>query len=383
MTLVLYGIILIVGLDMEVCMKIDNNVMINMKPLSQGGIVLEKATEENLERFEIKDEINISKEGQQKLDDLTNIQTYEIDIEILMTSDSPEDMVNNLFVDAALKYKEKLSELTDPTQIEALNAAYMKSIENSIDRIASDIDGYFDRGRILGDQYAEKPLEDLFDKEAFAENLKASVLKVRDDIVANDWSEEEIQSHLAEQKSSSIEELSFEDLKGVYELVKMSPPENDYDLSSGEDIAKREQDLNQRVRDSNVSYIVRHTLYQVHERESQTYMKHAAFEEEKEMFQEGLLGFDEELMSMWERLRQLGVVIDEVKENFGINPNNKRLLNLLSRQEALTEEYNALKEERSKFKEAFDSLDRNKHTIVEKDSYKRIKAEYDHEMEAS
>jgi hypothetical protein len=178
--------------------------------------------------------------------------------------------------------------------------------------------------------------------------------------------------------------MSFNDLKAVYKFVN-TPVEIDKDITefdgqSGERIARQEKELNRRLDDMNMSGVITGSLRNVHKRMSDSYMKHTAFKYEEETFENDMLGFDKKLQAIYERLKMLGMYMDEVKENYGVSPDNKRLINLLSRKQALDEEYRNVLEERSKRQQEFNQLDSNKHTIVDKESYQAVKGTYDKEM---
>lgn len=377
-------------------MKIDNHMISNFKtPFASNSKEMEvlpnKELFNKLRFLEIQDRIDISKDGQKLVDgtkddqiDLNDVKVLKVDVDFKTIGSSPDEAIDALYMDSAYKYKEEMMKAENQEEIDAIEKVFMRDLESNIENIANAIDSYYDRGRALGDIYSEKPLEDLFDKDLFKENLKASVLNIRDQVMNSDISKEELQKKLSKQNTLKVEDMSFNDLKAVYkfinEPIKVDEDITEFDNQSGERIAKQEKELNRRVDDMNMSGIITGSLRKVHKRMSDSYMKHVAFKYEEETFEEDMLGFDEKLHAIYERLKMLGLYMDEVKENYGVTPDNKRLIGLLSRKQALDEEYRNLLEEKSKRQQEFNQLDRNKHTIVEKESYQMVKESYDKEM---
>lgn len=377
-------------------MKIESSLFSNIKaPFSSNNKEMElkpnKEIFDKLRFLEIRDEINISKEGQELVEgtkdnelDLNDVKVWKLDVDFKIMGSSPDETIDELYVDSAYKYKEEMMKAENQEEMDAIEKAFMRDLESNIESVASTIDRYYDRGRVMGDTYSEKPLEDLFDKDLFKENLKASVLETRDKVMNSDLTEDELRTELGSQSTLKVEDMSFNDLKAVYKFVN-TPIKYDKDITkfdnqSGERIAKQEKELNRRLDDMNMSGVVKGSLRNVHRRMSDSYIKHTAFKYEEETFNEDMLGFDEELKAIYERLKMLGLYMDEIKEKYGVSPDNKRLLNLLSRKQALDEEYSNVLEERSKRQQEFNQLDSNKHTIVDKESYQIVKESYDKEM---
>ena len=98
------------------------------------------------------------------------------------------------------------------------------------------------------------------------------------------------------------------------------------------------------------------------------------------MFTNNMEQYDRMLKNLMNMLQRFGLIIDDIKEEFGISPKNKRLLKYIGRQQDVAEQYDALKAEKDREQRAFAELESNKHNIMETDSYKRVKAEYDQEM---
>lgn len=352
-------------------------------------------------KFEIKDKITISKEGSDLLksnDDSDmlnpeNIKVWENKIDDLLRTQSADEEIDDLFIDATLAYKKELIALKNSNsgsaKIENLKMIYEDKLESSIDRIASTLDDYFDEGSYLSDAYSKEPLADLFDENLFKENLKKSVLEMKDYIMETDEPiKEELQAKLANgQKTVSLENLSYDDLKVLYDFV-LEPPKfgdsiNNYDINSVQKIADREKESNQQIEELNLSDEVKVAMYEVNRRRSDGMLKHVAFKEERNMYIYDMQAYNKKLQHLMARLKKMDEAIENAEKNGGITAKNKLLLRYLDKKESTMESYNQVKKEKDDREKSFISLDSSKYRITEKDTYKRIKAEYDHLMAMS
>lgn len=352
-------------------------------------------------KFEIKDEITISKEGNelsQASEDRNmlkpeNIKVWENNMDDLLRDQSSDEQIDDLFIDATLTYKKELMALKNTNssdyKIKRLEKAYLENIESSIDRIASKLNSYFDKGRYLSNAYSKEPLVDLFDENLFKDNLKKSVLDMRAYIMETDTpTKEEFQDKLVDgPKTTSLEKISYADLKVLYNFVTEPPKFGDsidnYDINSAHKIANKEKESNHQIGALNLTDDVKAAMYEVNRRVSDGMLKHVAFKEETNMYIYDMQQYDKKLQHLLERLKKINEIIENAEENGGINAKNELLLRYLGKKESTTESYNQIKKEKDDREMTFSSLNSNKYMITEKDTYKRVKAEYDQEMTKS
>jgi hypothetical protein len=381
-------------------MQIKNNNSIPMidainKSSSNIKLEINKEVFDKISEFIIKDEVVISDEGQNLLEssskkdmfDPSNIKVCESDIDFEIKRQFFDELIGNLFIDLALDYKNQITKLVDSKDnalsIERLNEAYKNYTENNIDRIANDIDSYFDKGRGLSDLYSEEPLDDLFDKEVFKDNLKTLIIDTKDYIMNTDepFQEDILEKLMSAPKTTELEKMNFKDLKVLYNFImeptKFGESINQYDINSAEKIANKEKNLNKSIMTLNLSSNIKNSMFKVNSRVSDGMLKHIAFTYEKEMYTQEMEVYNLLLQNLMNRICKIGLSIQSIKENQGISLKNKNLLKYLGQEQKFKEHYNELKNEKNNKEKEFTYLDNNKHKIVELDSYKKIKVQYD------
>jgi len=380
-------------------MQINKNAIFPTATLNQqsqnNDWGIDKEVFDKLRQLVIKDKIDISEDGKKLLDSSTdldlfdpaNIKVWENEFDI--DGVSSETAIEDLFIDSAIEYKNermRLEGANDAVRVQELDAAYMNNLKQEVDRIANHLDRYFDRGTLLNDVYGEEPQKDLFDVDLFKGHLTTSVLAVKDEVMKMDGPDSEgiHKDLLSNQRTTSLEQLSFNDLKELYrfttEPLKFGDSIDQYDIGSAKKIAVKEKELNKSIRKLSLSDTVKNAMYTVNKRVSQGMLKHVAYKNEEKMYANDMEQYDRMLKNLMNMLQRFGVIIDDIKEDFGISPKNKRLLKYIGRQQDVAEQYDALKAEKDREKQAFAELESNKHNIMETDSYKRVKAEYDQEM---
>lgn len=377
----------------------NNNSIPTIELINKGSINIKldinKEVFDKTAKFIIKDEVVISDEGQNLLEssskkdmfDLSNAKVWESDIDFGIKRQSFDELIDNLFIDLAFDYKNQIMNLVDSKDneqsIERLNEDYINYIENNIDRIANDIDSYFDKGRGLSDLYSEEPLDDLFDKEVFKDNLKTLIIDTKNYIMNTDeaFQEDILKKLMSVPKTTELEKMNFKDLKVIYNFImepaKFEDSQNQYDINSAEKIANKEKNLNQSIVTLNLSSNIKNTMFKVNSRVSDGMLKHIAFTYEKEMYTQEMEAYNLLLQNLMNRIYKIGLSIQNIKENQGISPKNKKLLKYLGQEQKFKEQYNELKNEKDNKEKEFAYLDNNKHKIVELDSYKKIKVQYD------
>ena len=384
-------------------MQINSNIAANSKPVKQTGngldIMIDREKLTEIAKIIIKDKMTISEEGKDLLkrlsdDDLLNsenIKKWENEFDYdTRPSYSKKEEIDNLFIDLALEYKNKLKDLgnlnNNEFNIQQLNEKYMNELDEKINNIADEIDGYFDMGKFLSDVYSKEPSEDLFDKDLFKDNLKSSILEVKDYIMNSDeTSREEIyENFLSGQKTKSLEKMSFNDLKVLHNFInepkKVTNLFDKYSSTLAKDIADREKELNQKINGLDLSDTVKNSMIKVNHRVSDGKLKHIAYMEERDNYKKNMEKYDKLLERLLNRISMINETLEGIKENQGISPDNKRIFKYLGMKEQLTEEYKTIKKEKDEKEKEFTYLNDNKHTIVEHDSYKKIKEQYDKEM---
>lgn len=377
----------------------NNNSIPTIELINKGSINIKldinKEVFDKTAKFIIKDEVVISDEGQNLLEssskkdmfDLSNAKVWKSDIDFGIKRQSFDELIDNLFIDLAFDYKNQIMNLVDSKDneqsIERLNEDYINYIENNIDRIANDIDSYFDKGRGLSDLYSEEPLDDLFDKEVFKDNLKTLIIDTKNYIMNTDeaFQEDILKKLMSAPKTTELEKMNFKDLKVIYNFImepaKFEDSQNQYDINSAEKIANKEKNLNQSIVTLNLSSNIKNTMFKVNSRVSDGMLKHIAFTYEKEMYTQEMEAYNLLLQNLMNRIYKIGLSIQNIKENQGISPKNKKLLKYLGQEQKFKEQYNELKNEKDNKEKEFAYLDNNKHKIVELDSYKKIKVQYD------
>lgn len=383
-------------------MQIKNNNIFNTNPLTQNSnninYGINKELFDKISKFIILDEIIISDKGQGLLDassneamlDPKNIKIWEHDPNLIFKKRSADVFIEDVFIDSTLEYKEQLKKLVgvkdSALKIERLDENFMSRLESDVNKISRNLNSYFDSGKFLSEMYSKEPLEDLFDEDLFKENLKTSVLELKDFVMnLKDPLREDIHKKLMETPNTTeLENMSFNDLKVLSKFLDEPPNFEDsidkYDINSAEKIATKEKDSNQRIGTLNLSNTIKESMYKVNKRMSDGMLKHVAYKNERDMSIYDTQEYDRMLQNLMKILYKLNLSIEEISENQGVSPKNKMLLKYLGRQQETTEKYNAIKNEKDKRENDFSNLDNNKHTIVATDSYKRIKSQYDTEM---
>lgn len=384
-------------------MQINNIVFPNTKAVSQTennlDVVVDKERFSEISKIIINDEMNISEEGQelskllfdQEMLDPENIKIWENNFDIINRDSSSEKLIDDIFIDLSLDYKNKLKELEasggSEGDILKLNETYINDLEQKINSIADDLDSYFDRGRSLSEVYSEEAVEDLFDEDLFKDNLRTSILSVKDYIMNSEESspEEIYENLLSGQKTTSLEKMSFNDLKVLHSFIKEPPKFGDsinrYNGNSVEKIADKEKEMNKRVRELDVSSIIKDSMFKVNQSVSDGMLKHIAYMEEQDKYENDMQEYYRLLNNLLSRISGIKEIIEAMKEDQGVSPKNSRLIKYLGMKQELTEQYKKIKSEKNERVKSFTSLKNNKYTIVEYDSYKGIKAQYDDEME--
>jgi hypothetical protein len=385
-------------------MKIVNHFVSNIKtstetPKSFDAKINQKLSDK-LAAFMIKDDIQISDKGLVLLEsnadkdklDFKNVKVKmsDNDFDSIIKNYSSNKIIDRLFIDSALKYKNELMSLEKSTDsamnINQLEATYIDNLDFTINRIASGLDRYFDKGQYLSDVYSETPLDDLFDKELFKENLIASVIEMRDYVLESDEpSREDLEKKLAKgSKTTSIENLAFNDLKVLYKFTK-EPPEfgdsiDQYDTNSIKKITSKEKKLNERIQFLNLPEIIKKSMVEVNRRVSDGMLKHVSYQFEQDNYIYEMQEYDRMMQQLLKRLYNIGLSLDQIQQDQGVSPENKRLLRLLDRKETTTIEYNELKSRKDDREKEFKNLENNKYAIVKTDIYIKVKGAYDKEM---
>lgn len=359
---------------------------------------IDKTLFKKLSASNIIDEINISEESQKLLDmalnndmlNPENIKTHENDTSLIFGDLFLDKMIDDLFFDSAFEYKDQLKKLQaredTSVQISKLEKTYIRDLEKSINRVAGALNSYFDKGRYMNEMFSEEPIEDLFDEDLFKENLKTSVLEIKDHIMNTEKPQrnEVIESITAGQRTNTLESMSYHDIKVLYKFSKKPPKFGDsidnYDVQALDKIISKEKDSNKEIMGLPLSEIVKRSMVKVNNRVSEGLIKYVAYKEEQKNAINEMQEYSRMIQHLLKRLKMIGLAIDKIEENGELSPSNKRLMRYLERKEGLTEEYNGLKAEKDRRETTFNNLEDNKHVIVETETYKIVKAQYDEKM---
>jgi len=350
------------------------------------------------ELMEIKDYIQISEDGLINHD----LDNYTFNkIEVSFGDDFQENLAEQLKEDAewamigsAIEYKEKNiwieENATNDNQktrmLSELQRSYSNEVGTIINTLGQHLDSFFDSANALINRYSKEEVDDIFDIEKFKGHLADMAIKAKDfSLESNvELSKEDIKEALfnSNTESTQLEHMSFDDLIGVIDYITPSDRLDLVDSLSdnyGEYLAQKDYETEKKIDDMDLSAVVKNALLEVNSRDTEGQMRNTAFGIERKNYTEAIAEYDEELERLLARLRKYSAMLKEIEDKHQVDPDNKHLMHILESEGLLRDQISQLKEEKDKVEKDWNSLDNNKHTITEKDSYKRIRAEYEEE----
>ncbi len=345
------------------------------------------------------DLLEISKEGMLKIEELKSGDTHEIKIESLesWSSMSTGEYLEEAVFGSALEYKKQHDWILKNTQdenqknkmLEVLNKAYISRVGSAVQKIGTQLDNFFDQGRSKLQGFSKEEVTDIFDVNVFKSQLAEKALSAKDYVLSSETTVDidAVKQYIrnSEKHTNSVEHMTYDDLKKVvgfidsYNDIKSQVEGNE--SSGGKYYARVDEAVNTAISKLNVASNVVDALTENQQRKSEGLMRRDAFSETIGFYDSTLKAFQERLKRLMGRLAMIQSRLDGIEKDGGVDPSNKMLFSLLEFQSALSEEINSLKDEVKNVENEKRSLSENPETIVEKDSYKRIKAEYEEEKE--
>lgn len=270
--------------------------------------------------------------------------------------------------------------------INNLDHTYKMAVGDNIKVLVEDYNNYFDRGKTILDQYSEEPTKDLFDEDMFAAHLADMAIKAKNTYLekgSGSDASEVIGSMNTISSNKVLEKLSYSDLHKSIAYVSQISKKTEVNASGielGQEIARREQSEISHIDGLGLSRNFRNGLISVQKRISEGMMRSNAYQEEEEYYEKLKEDLYKELQKLLERLRRFDVQMKEIKENGFFDPSNDMLMNVLERRSNTEDEIRRIKKGIDENDESFDSLKENPSTIVNKDSYKKIRTGYEYEL---
>lgn len=389
-------------------MKINENIIDRMKTevhnsslsinpqLNQNDISVGKMVDTQSDKLTISnDGLNLYKDSIKA--EASHLEVMNINAEeVKQTEKSSNPLLQWAFIDSAIAFRDELESinasdrsLEEKEQVMGLlEGVYLDDVGKTVDEIVDTFENFFNRGSATLGTYSEDQVEDLFDGDAFKSHLLTMVSDSWYSILSasEPQDSEVIYNNLIGDgtQASQLEKMTFRDMELLSEYMSQSFVMDESitveSVGLGSYLAHEESLKNKWIESSGLSYVVKGAVYEVNNRISEGKMRNEGFLEEFRMYHEQMKGYDIALMLLLKRLSKIGVRIDAIRENNGITPDNKLLLISLHRKNEITMQYNEIRSAKAQAEKEFNELDNNKHKIVEKDSYKHTKAEYEKTM---
>jgi len=389
-------------------MKINGNIIDRMRAevhnsnlpvnpqLNQNDISVGEMADKESDKLTISnDGLNLYKDSIKA--EASHLEVMNINSETVKVNEKSSNLLLQwAFIDSAIAFRKELEainvsdrSLEEKEQVMSLiEGVYLDNVGKTVDEIVDFFDNFFDRGSAILDIYSEDPLEDLFDSDAFKSHLLTMVSDSWYSILSASEpqdSETTYKNLISDStQTSELEKMSFRDMELLSEYMSQSFVMDESitvdSVGLGSNLAYEESLKTKWIESSGLSYVVKGAVYEVNNRISEGKMRNEGFLEEFRMHMEQMNEYDIALMLLLKRLSKIGVRLDAIRENNGITPDNKLLLISLHRKNEITMQYNEIKSAKAQAEKEFNRLDNNKHKIVEKDSYKHTKAEYEKTM---
>jgi hypothetical protein len=345
------------------------------------------------------DLLEISKEGMLKIEELKAGDAHEIEMESLegVLSRDQKAYLEEAVFGSALEYKKQHDWILKNTQdedqknkmLEALNKVYISRVGSAVQEIGIKLDNFFDQGRNRLQQFSEEEVEDIFDVDIFKSQIADKALLAKEYVMTSETTVnvDAVKAYVREneKQTNAIEQMTYEELEAVIGFIDSyndttSQVEID-ESSGGKYYAQVDSAINTAISKLNVADRVKDALIENQQRNSEALMRSAAYSETMDFYDSTLEAFQERLNKLMGRLGIIQSRLDGIEEDGGIDHNNKRLLGLLAFQSEISEDIRLLKDEARNIEIEKGDLSEHPEKVVETDSYKRIKAEYDEEKE--
>ena len=266
-----------------------------------------------------------------------------------------------------------------------LDTSYKAEVGSKIKYITAEFNNYFDSGNRLLQTFSKNILEDLFDSDVFTNHIADMALQSKRIYMAGDKTAEDsdvIASLNTEfSEASSPEKMTISDMSQLLGFVNMKRDLFDGNTVSqidlGKSIANREKEIMGQIKKLGLSKSLYESVKSVEKRRSEGLMRQGAYVEEVENYNSTKDMLQEEYNRFLERLRIFEMQIKKLKEANGIDPSNDQLFGILTRQLDVEKNLQDIKKQMFENEKSHDALEKDKSTIVEKESYSRIKASYD------
>ncbi|MDK2868440.1 MAG: hypothetical protein PWP38_2755 [Clostridiales bacterium] len=345
------------------------------------------------------DLLDISKEGMEKIEKLKSGDIHEIEMESLeelLTKDKRAYLEEAMF-GSALAYKKEHDWILNNTQdedqknklLEDLNQVYISRVGGAIQEIGMQLDNFFDKGRTQLQRFSKEAVGDIFDVDIFKSQLAEKALTAKDYVMTSETTVgiDAVKQYVRdnEKQTNAVERMTYDELEAVIGFMDsyhdiVSQVESDESIG-GRYYAQVDDAVNTAISELNVDNHVKDALTENQQRYSEALMRRDAFSETMDLYDSTLEAYKEQLNKLMSRLAIIQSRLAIIEEEGGIDPSNKRLLGLLEFQSALSDEIKLLKDETKNVENEKRDLSKHPENAVETDSYKRIKADYEHERE--
>jgi len=365
---------------MKVNNELFNQNLIKGQTLKDTGFAGDTQIKDLLDKFMVMDQLTLSDEGQGKVQ-LSGIEeTKPVEEALDPLKDfkdmSFEDQLDYLMVDSVRAYEEALRTADSPGEVKKLTETYEHQKQAMIDEVSKNFDNFFDRGRSDMDLYSEEPVNDLFDQVVFSNHLSEMVTKVHDKLQGGQ-SLESIEADLSQMVGEDFEHMSIGDLYELYDFIDGA---NNFTSAYNDPLAglaDYDLTMNVRIDQLGLSEGSKDLLRQVVKRERDAGLMDMAYEEEKATYLEDKEGFKKMMGRILKQLLKINASLDAIKEDRGINHDDKVLNKYLARKAKLMDEFYDLKDKKFKHEQAFEDLSKNRHLIKDKESYKKLVDAYE------
>ncbi len=289
-------------------------------------------------------------------------------------------------VDASHEYAEKSEWINENAtsdderalKMKALDTTYRENVGRVIKDVASQLDQYFSSGDALLNTYSKEELPDLFDKELFSSHIADMALSSKSKVK----NAEEIDTVNAK-TNSNFEEMTYSDVMAVIGYI--NKPQSDVadqsNQSFAQSVARSEIDAGRDIDALGVSETVKERMKEVERRNAEGQLRNSAYTFEAKTYTTKKNKLEEEYKRLSNMLKMMKERVEKLKDQGLFNPENDFLIGILKRQEETVNKMGLLRERISDLDNESEGLEKNKSSIVEKDSYKKLKKAYEDEKE--
>lgn len=269
-----------------------------------------------------------------------------------------------------------------------LKNQFENTINSASKRLSRILDGYFDAGTKILNQYSDTPVEELFNKDVFKNHIKFLSFTAKK--IANNSNEMMDKKKLKQvmkkyiPSSNTIEKMSSDDLKEIIGFIYQKNDMPAFHLKGnkgvGEGIANQERKRIEYIGRLNISSSTKKVMLKSEKRKSMGMLRHYAYTEEIDQTYYKMKEYNKQLKLIFKRLKKLKERIDVIQENLEISTENNLLLNLLKSEKKTQKKYKNIKKKKSQLIKKTEDLKKDKSKIVDKEIYIKYKMNYDKKM---